>query len=634
MNVPIFTIRSLIIGTVLSALIGSGNVYNLLVVKGSYMALDFTTPSAIFLIFWLTLGNFFLKKRFPMTALSSSEMILIYIMMIVSCVIPTMGLTLYLIPLISGVKYYATPQNQWDTKIIPYIKENLIVQDGTAVKWFYEGLPKGEQIPWSAWSTPLLSWIPLILAIFLVMIFIMVLLRKQWVENEKLNYPMTKAPLELIHAQENNIFTNKLFWLGLSIPFLLGCMNGLHFYFPLFPETKMVYSIPIFRRTMSLMLRISFPMIGFTYFVNLPLAFSLWFFCLFTTAQQGIMNITGLSSTEWLPYTFNAILGYQSFGGLLVLVFYGFFISRLHFATVIRNVFLRQEDNSGKEEIISYKFALLGICIGLVFIFFWLVKSGLAPVPAVLTIFFMFIVFIGITRVVSEGGLAATRAPVIAPVVTASLLGSSRLGASGMAALGLMFAYASDVRTFVMASAANGLKMLEDIKENKRWIFCAIVISIIITLASSIWATIFLGYKYGGINADTWFFVAGPQYPWKYMAEQLQHPTGTNWIYIGMMATGGVVTGLMQFLRMRFLWFPFHPLGFVFSSIMMTNHLWFSIFLAWVIKVAILKYSGARVYERGKTFFIGLIVGQFVVNGLWIIIDLLTKHSGNILFWA
>ena len=35
-------------------------------------------------------------------------------MMTISCSIPTMGLTLYLIPLISGIKYYSNPQNEWD----------------------------------------------------------------------------------------------------------------------------------------------------------------------------------------------------------------------------------------------------------------------------------------------------------------------------------------------------------------------------------------------------------------------------------------------------------------------------------------------------------------------------------------
>jgi len=634
MDKKVFTVRSLIIGTILSILIGAGDVYNLIAIKGSYMTLDFTNPAAIFFMFWLTLGNFLLKKIFPKVALSAGEMILIYIMMIVACAIPTMGLTLYLIPLISGIKYHITPQNNWDKIILPHIKKNLIIQDDNAVRWFYEGLPHGEKIPWLVWIKPLFYWVPLILAIYLVMIFIMVLLRKQWVENERLNYPMTKVPLELVNASENNIFSNRLFWIGFAIPFLIGCINGLHFYFQFLPSIQLVNSISIFRRTVGLMFRISFPMIGFTYFVNLPLAFSLWFFCLFTNIEQGILNITGLANLEWLPYTPSAVLGWQSFGGLIVLVLYGLWVSRRHLLAIAKKSFTRRNKNDKEDEILPYSVAFIGICAGLLFICFWLVRSGLAPFPTLLTMFFMFVIFIGITRVVVEGGLAATRAPVIAPVATASLFGSSRLGPSGMVALGFMFVYASDVRTFVMASVANGLKMLEDIKENKKWIFWAIIISILVTLFSSIWATIFLGYKYGAINADTWFFVSGPQYPWKYAAEQLKHPSGTNWGYVWMMVIGAVLTGFMQFMRMRFLWFPFHPLGFVFSTIMMTNQLWFSIFLAWLIKVLFLRYGGADVYEKGKRFFIGLIVGQFVVNGIWLIIDFFTKHTGNILFWA
>ncbi|MCM8777622.1 MAG: hypothetical protein NC905_05110 [Candidatus Omnitrophica bacterium] len=626
-----FTLRSIIIGTILSVIISIGDIYNMIVIKGSYMTLDLTTPAALFFIFWITLLNLLLRKVMPKASLSAGEMILIYIMMIVASSIPTMGFTLYFIPLISGLKYHTTPQNKWDTLILPHIKKHLILQDENAIKWFYEGLPYGEKIPWIAWFKPIFFWFILILSVYLVMIFLMVLVRKQWVENERITYPLTNVPIELINAHQNNILINRLFWIGFMIPFLIGCINGLHFYFPAFPSISLVNSIPIFRRTVWLILRISFPMMGFTYFVNLPLAFSLWFFCLLTNVETGIMNITGLANLEWLPYTPNAILGWQSFGGLIVLVLYGLWISRKYFLNVVRNSFNRKDR---EDEIVSYKVALLGTLICLLFIFIWMVISGLKPLPAIVTIFFMFILFIGITRVVIEGGLAATRAPVIAPVATTCIFGSSFLGPSGMVALGYMFAYAADIRTFVMASTANALKMLEGIKENKNIIFWAILISIIVTLISSIWATIFWGYKYGAINADTWFFISGPQYPWKYAAEQLMHPTGTRWGYIGIMFIGAAITGIIQFMRMRLFWFPFHPLGFVFSTIMMTNQLWFSIFLAWMIKRMILKYGGDKAYKKGKNFFIGLVIGQFVVNGLWLIIDFITGHSGNVLFWA
>ena len=627
-----FTVRAIIFGAILSFIIGAGNVYNLMVIKGSYMALDFTTPAAIFFIFWISLFNLIFKKIYPKGALSSSELILIYIMMIVSCSIPTMGLTLYLVPLISGVTYYATSQNVWDKLIVPHLKKWLIVKDNNAVTWFFEGLPKGESIPWISWVKPLLFWIALIVAIYLVMIFIMIILRKQWVEKEKLNYPLTKAPLALVQSK---IFRNKVFWLGFLIPFIIGCINAAHSYQPLFPQLQLVKSISIFRRTMSIPIRMSFPMIGFTYFVNLPLAFSLWFFCLLTTVEQGFFNIIGFGGAEFLPYNSERpMLGWQSLGSLIVIVLYGFWISRKHLLKVSKSVLRKQSSEEDDEGITSYPFAFWGCIISLLFIYFWLIMSGLSPIASAVFIFFAFVLFIGITRVVVEGGLAATRAPVIAPVITNSMLGSSNLGPAGLCSLGLTFVFASDVRTFVMASVANGLKMLEEVKKKKKIIFWAILLSIIVTLFSSIWATLVLGYKYGAINANSWFFVAGPQYPLKYVAQEIKNPGGIDWIYMGFIGAGAAFTVLLQFMRARFLWFPFHPLGFAFSTIMMTNALWFSIFVSWLIKTMILKYGGAKIYENAKPFFIGLIVGQFVVNGTWLVIDFLTKHTDNVLFWA
>ncbi|MCD6408544.1 hypothetical protein J7L87_05805 [bacterium] len=634
-NNKIFTVRALIIGAIFSFLIGAGNVYNLMVIKGSYMALDFTTPSAIFFIFFISLYNVLAKKFFPRFSLSAPEMILIYIMMIVSCAIPTMGLTLYLIPLIAGTKYYATPQNEWNKLFIPHLKKWTILHDENAIKWFFEGIPKGMRIPYEAWIKPLAYWLLLIIALYLAMIFIMVILRKQWMEKEKLNYPLTKAPLELIHSTENNLFKNKLFWLSFAIPFVIGCINGLNFYQPAIPKIELVRSIPIFRRTMNLQFRISFPMIGFTYFVNLPLSFSLWFFCLLTTIEQGYFNITGFGVSEFLPYNAaRPLLGWQSLGALVVIVLYGLWLSKSHLKEVFRKAIRKERDESSNYEIVSYTVSFWGLVISLIIIFLWLITSGLSPLASLIFIFFAFIIFIGITRVIVEGGLAATRAPVIAPVITNSIIGSKNLGPSGLAALGLTFVYASDVRTFVMASVANGLKMLEEVKKKKRMVFWGIILSIFISLFSSIWTTLFLGYKHGAINANTWFFIAGPQYGWKYIVQELKKPTGPDLLYLGFAGIGAGITVFLQLMRMRFLWFPFHPLGFAFSTIMMTNALWFSIFIAWFIKFLILRYGGAQIYEKGKVFFIGLIVGQFVVNGLWLVIDFFTGETGNVLFWA
>jgi len=52
--------------------------------------------------------------------------------------------------------------------------------------------------------------------------------------------------------------------------------------------------------------------------------------------------------------------------------------------------------------------------------------------------------------------------------------------------------------------------------------------------------------------------------------------------------------------------------------------LWFSIFVAWAIKVVMLRYGGARAFKRARVFFVGLILGEMASAGLWMLVGLLS----------
>ena len=64
--------------------------------------------------------------------------------------------------------------------------------------------------------------------------------------------------------------------------------------------------------------------------------------------------------------------------------------------------------------------------------------DGTNPLPtALLFIFGAMMLFIGLTRVVAEGGIPAMRPPIMTSSFVISGAGASALGASGLVALGL-----------------------------------------------------------------------------------------------------------------------------------------------------------------------------------------------------
>ncbi len=89
------------------------------------------------------------------------------------------------------------------------------------------------------------------------------------------------------------------------------------------------------------------------------------------------------------------------------------------------------------------------------------------------------------------------------------------------------------------------------------------------------------------------------------------------------------MVGLM-FLRHRFLWWPFHPLGFAIGTVsFILGRIWFSVFLAWIFKLTILKYGGVKLYRSTRPLFMGLVLGQVCNAGFWLIVDTFTGAIGN-----
>ncbi|MCS7310147.1 MAG: hypothetical protein NZ741_08000, partial [Armatimonadetes bacterium] len=122
-----FSLRALVIGLLASLLIGALDPYGLYVIRGSYMTLDYSTPAAVFLFFILVVFvNGLWKRLHPRSALRPAELITIYVMMIVACVVPTLGLTAQILPVLGAVTYYANPANGWERLIHPHLHPLLV----------------------------------------------------------------------------------------------------------------------------------------------------------------------------------------------------------------------------------------------------------------------------------------------------------------------------------------------------------------------------------------------------------------------------------------------------------------------------------------------------------------------------
>ena len=150
-----------------------------------------------------------------------------------------------------------------------------------------------------------------------------------------------------------------------------------------------------------------------------------------------------------------------------------------------------------------------------------------------------------------------------------------------------------------------------------------------LAFCTSVLACLWLSYREGALNTQSGYYSVFAKIPPKYAHHHVTYPTRPEgkawWFAVG----GGAVTWGLSVAQGRFVWWPLDPLGFVLSRVWIIDRFGFSIFLAWLLKSAFLRYGGAGLYRRAKPWFIGLVIGQISAAGLWFVVDCFTGMQKN-----
>ena len=508
-----FTWRAFIVGAFLALAINIGFAYARLAMATGGMSSDYITAGAIFLFFLVTaLVNPLLKAVRRSWGFSRAELIVVYIMMIVASAIPTWGFTANLIALLPAIYYYATPENNWVEWLHPYVREWMVPQDADAIKYFFEGLPQGAPIPWDHWVLPLAAWCSFIVAIYLMMIAIMALMRRQWVDHDRLSFPLLQLPMDMVEEEKDHILSpfvkNPLMWVGFALPFVLFSTSALNHYFPFVPAVQMRNRMVLFTQVLTLTTNVNFVAMGLAYFLSLDVGMSIWFFHLLTRGQMAVENVLGYSLTgrRDLFMEGSMSVSYEGMGAMLMLVLYSLWTSRRYLREVGRKIFGDNPELDDSGEILSYRAAAVVLALAALYALGWLNASGVPLLVALFFLFVAFAIFYGLARIVAEGGLGFARAQMTAQPFVIHSVGTEAVTAPGILSLGFTFSWAGDLRTMVMVSAINGMKLADSGGVRGRPLFWAMLLAIAVSLAGSVWAIVWMGYTYGGINLDWWFY--------------------------------------------------------------------------------------------------------------------------------
>jgi len=628
------TVRAVVLGVLIVAIVNVWVAYSEYVIHASRMNLSHF-PLALFVSF-LVVGipvNFLLKTLNRAWAFTSDELLVVVAIGLPGAAVPASGLTGFFLGILGTPYYFASPENKWGEYMHPYIPAWIAPRDdGGAIRLFYDGLPPGIRAPWTVWIVPLFWWLLFISAVVWVTICLAVLLRRQWAQNERLAYPLVTAAREIVAgAEDSNLLPafmrGRVFWYGFTLAFVMLGWNMLSYFWPTFPAIPLIGRWFSFGRYFPTMhTRINLFTIGFAYFAHPDVLFSIWFFFIVFVLQAGVMNRLGLSigriEDQWSNY--DAANSWQNFGAFLFFVLGGLWMARGHLAAAVRHALRRDSTLDDSKELVSYRTALVGLALGMLYILAWLHQAGMEYRLAVLWLFATVVVFIGVSRIVAESGLIYVRGPLSAQSFAIYLVGANTVTPSSLTALAFTYTLIANGRALFAPAFAHVARLADAVRVNRRRLLAAVLVGLVVGTLVSIAITLKLGYQYGAYNFKDAPFSGLSRSVFRDTVGKMRTPFPRSWPRIAFMSIGFVGMALLTLLRLRFTWWPFHPLGFAISCTYLVRRSVFSIFIAWIMKTAIMQTGGVSLYRRSKPFFLGLLTGyafgvaaSFLVDAIW-----------------
>ncbi|HMO26386.1 MAG TPA: hypothetical protein PKB10_08955, partial [Tepidisphaeraceae bacterium] len=269
------------------------------------------------LVVMVPLVDSLLRRFKPTWALSAGERALILTMVLVGCSVPAVGLMRYLPGHLVGL--WAIAENQ--PVYQPLLRETapaswtMPAADGTdpdaggrdlVVEGFYQ--PIGD-VPWDAWVRPAMTWAIYLGALAAGVICLLLVFHRQWVENERLAFPLANVYGQLLAEPEpgralSPIWRAPGLWIAVGAVFFLHGLAGAHHYAPKYvPEFSLSFDLrPYLGDTWLRYTQWSFrgqfvyfTIIGLCFFLRASTSLSLWLCYLLGQAwviRQGIYGLT------------------------------------------------------------------------------------------------------------------------------------------------------------------------------------------------------------------------------------------------------------------------------------------------------------------------------------------------------
>lgn len=656
MNEPRLRLSALLTGLAFVVFICAVSPYNNAKLQNSPLGgSHFPLASFAALLFLLGILNPVLSLVRREWRFNRHELLLVWSMVTVSTGVAYIGLMRTFIINITTPVWFTTTTSNLAQVLLPYLPSKIFPKDPDTVKILYSGMEGGldmpwwhvaAEVPWGEWLVPMAWWGLFICSLYMAMLGLAGLFTHQWIENEKMNFPLLRVPEILGEESENRtllrFLTHRYFIVGCALPVFLHTLNGLHAYFPEVPQIPaLLLAQPYIPREgllsgySKLKIYIFPAFIGFAFLTSRQVSFSLWFFFILGGLVPGLSQALGWRlPAAAVGTTFGPVLSrveeMQMIGAVGVFFFFIVWLARNHLQLTIASVFSK----SGSDDyrgFLSPRPALFLFAGGLAGAVLWLYLFGMGFLAAILFLAVCFMIQLVSSRLVCQGGLPYFTLTV-APSDGFLAFLDTRLIAPVTLYLALVVQKIAflDVRESLSPSLFHSSTLSEGSRPRRRFLW-GVVWAILLGLIVSFAATLVLYYKFGISSIPDDWAVETTRRVHESAAQLLTHPEEPKKWSIAFMLVGAGLMSLLIAGYHHFIWWPLHPIGYLTAYSSAMQLLWFGFLVGWLCNTLVLRYGGANRYKEVRRFFVGLIFGDMIMAIVWLIAGFWTPISYHVL---
>lgn len=598
----------------------------------------------------VALGVWLILLALRRKQLEPRGILFLYACLLIAGPVAGIGLVTRFLPLIGFLPYRASEANHM-LEFVPLVPRWLCPRDPEVIRRFFIG--GADSVPWSAWAVPLGAWVLFFMVLFFGMFCLASIFRRQWVDREKLVFPLADIPVRFCGlvgkrgpdgaAQDSSavpLFRTGVFWVGFGFAAALSALFILNEYYQFVPgfSRSIDFAGRVTKRPWVALsydpafnIRIVFTVIGLAFLIKQEISFSLWFtFLLIKVVQVGIssMGYTMLG----FPY-----LGVQANGGYLALALFCLWLGRRHIADVLRHVFGTGPRIDDDHEPMSYRTAVIGFFLSFACLACFLKLAGMSSFGVSVILVFVLILVIAHNRIRAESGVPIAWAGPYAGIGFAglffNLFGIGWFNRTDLIMFAILGIFTIGYFPLLGATQLEAIRMAGIAGIRRKSMGVVLHLGCLVGMVVALAACLKVFYTHGlnqvaSYEMNLWHQIASI-YGAVRNAEELPRSGTILWTLVG---TG--FTGILIILRFVFLRFPIHPVGYVMLLTYGGKWMMGSVFIAWLVKALVLRYGGITMFRRLVPFFVGLVLGEISLVGLWFVLVRFMSGPPVILSWG